>query len=198
MDGILVEGNEIYIDESSVTGESDLISKNVYEKCGHKQTSFLISGSKVMDGRGKYLVATVGVNTQYGKLKLRLQEESPLTPLQIKLDSVTQQIGKVGMIVAALTTLVLLAHLGYKMAFHKHCVFCLDTLQVVIKAFIFAISIIVAAVPEGLPLAVTIALAYSVNRMKNENNLVKTLACKYLFSNVSMRNYGRSQQYLFR
>ena len=178
VDGILVEGSEIFIDESSVTGESDLISKNIEEKCDRKQTPFLISGSKVMDGGGKYMVATVGVNTQYGKLKLQLQEESPLTPLQIKLDSVTQQIGKVGMIVAALTMTVLLIHLAYNMAFNKHCVFCLESLQVIINAFIFAITIIVAAVPEGLPLAVTIALAYSVNRMKDENNLVKTLACK--------------------
>lgn len=117
VDGILVEGSEIYIDESSVTGESDLIPKNIFEKSSGKQTPFLISGSKVMDGRGKYLVAAVGMNTQYGKLKLRLQEESPLTPLQIKLDSVTQQIGKVGMIVAALTMLVLILHLAYNMAF---------------------------------------------------------------------------------
>lgn len=119
VDGLLVEGSEIYIDESSVTGESDLINKAIFEQSGRKQTPFLISGSKVMDGSGKYMVATVGVNTQYGKLKLRLQEDSPLTPLQIKLDSVTQQIGKVGMVVAALTMTVLLIHLAYKMIFHK-------------------------------------------------------------------------------
>lgn len=122
------------IDESSVTGESDLITKSVFEKATGKQTPFLMSGSKVMDGQGKYLVAAVGTNSQYGKLKLRLQEEDSPTPLQIKLDAVTEQIGKVGIAVAVAVILVLLAHLGYKI--WKEDVFFIDLALCLVSGFI--------------------------------------------------------------
>jgi len=74
IDGILIEGSEIYMDESSVTGESDLIRKQTARKVlsEAKGSCFLISGSKVMDGSGKMLICTVGINTQIGQLKLKL------------------------------------------------------------------------------------------------------------------------------
>ncbi|EGR29603.1 hypothetical protein IMG5_152530 [Ichthyophthirius multifiliis] len=178
VDGILVEGSEIYMDESSVTGESDLIPKIAVQKVeqGGKQQPFMVSGSKVMDGSGKMLILAVGKNTQLGQLREKLQEESPPTPLQQKLESIAEQIGEVGTIAAGLTMLALLVNLGIDTYRGNRCFMCIDTLKEVIKSFMIAVTIIVVAVPEGLPLAVTIALAYSVNKMKDENNLVKQLA----------------------
>jgi len=72
--------------------------------------------------------------------------------------------------------LALLVHLVVNIILGNHCGLCVETLQDIVKSFLIAVTIIVVAVPEGLPLAVTIALAYSVNKMKDENNLVKQLA----------------------
>jgi len=83
VDGILMEGSEIQMDESSVTGESDHINK-IPALHGEVQStsSFMISGSKVMDGSGLMLICAVGPNTQLGKLREKLQDERPPTPLQ--------------------------------------------------------------------------------------------------------------------
>lgn len=69
--------------------------------------------------------------------------------------------------------IALFVHLGINIALGKHCGLCVDTAKDCVNAFMIAVTIIVVAVPEGLPLAVTISLAYSVNKMKDENNLVK-------------------------
>ncbi|KAL4435781.1 hypothetical protein ABPG74_015749 [Tetrahymena malaccensis] len=178
VDGILVEGSEIYMDESSVTGESDLIPKvSIFHmtQANLKQQPFMISGSKVMDGSGKMLICSVGVHTQLGQLRERLQEEQPPTPLQLKLETIAEQIGEVGTIFAGLTLLAMIVNLGIDIYLGHHCFTCIETVSYIIKAFMTSITIIVVAVPEGLPLAVSIALAYSVNKMKDENNLVKQL-----------------------
>lgn len=133
----------------------------------------MISGSSVMDGQGRMLVLAVGENTQLGKLRQRLQEENPPTPLQTKLESIAEDIGTIGTIAAGLTMLALLVNLGIDIALGKHCFLCTESAGEVVNAFMIAVTIIVVAVPEGLPLAVTISLAFSVNKMKDENNLVK-------------------------
>lgn len=103
IDGILTEGSEILMDESSVTGESDLIKKVPAASVTDSEGScFVVSGSKIMDGSGRVLICAVGVNTQLGKLKLMLQEDNPPTPLQMKLESIAEDIGKVGTIAAAM------------------------------------------------------------------------------------------------
>ncbi|KAL4469987.1 hypothetical protein ABPG73_016723 [Tetrahymena malaccensis] len=177
VDGILMEGSEIQMDESSVTGESDHINKTpaLLGEVGNT-TSFLISGSKVMDGTGLMLVCAVGQNTQLGKLREKLQDEQPPTPLQQKLETVAEDIGKIGTVAAILTMLAINIHLIVNIVIGEHCFLCIESAQAVVNSFLIAITIIVVAVPEGLPLAVTIALAYSVNKMKDENNLVKELS----------------------
>ncbi|EWS72210.1 calcium-translocating P-type ATPase, PMCA-type protein (macronuclear) [Tetrahymena thermophila SB210] len=177
VDGILMEGSEIQMDESSVTGESDHINKTpaLLGEVGNT-TSFLISGSKVMDGTGLMLVCAVGQNTQLGKLREKLQDEQPPTPLQQKLETVAEDIGKIGTVAAALTMLAINIHLIVNIVIGEHCFLCIESAQAVVNSFLIGITIIVVAVPEGLPLAVTIALAYSVNKMKDENNLVKELS----------------------
>lgn len=87
-----------------------------------------------------------------------------------------EEIGKIGTISAGLTMLALYVHLGISIALSEHCFLCLDTLREAVSAFMIAVTIVVVAVPEGLPLAVTIALAFSVGKMKDENNLVKNLS----------------------
>lgn len=86
------------------------------------------------------------------------------------------QIGKIGIGSATLTFLALLIHLIVDIVAHGKCVFCYETVNSLVEYFIIAVSIVVIAVPEGLPLAVTISLAYSVGKMKEENNLVRFLA----------------------
>lgn len=109
------------------------------------------------------------------KISKTLEEEDQPTPLQLKLETVAEDIGKIGTLCAGLTLLALLAHLAIRIIFQDHCFLCYESLKEVINGFLIAVTIIVVAVPEGLPLAVTIALAYSVNKMKDENNLVKHL-----------------------
>jgi len=184
VDGILAQGNKIQMDESSVTGETDLIVKTDFVKLNDDFTSpsakkempYMISGSKVMEGTGNLLVCAVGIDTQIGQLKLKLQEENPPTPLQLKLENVANQIGKIGLYTAILTVLVMIIHLLVEICMGWRALADMENLQELVSFLLIGITIIVVAVPEGLPLAVTIALAYSVGKMKKENNFVKHLS----------------------
>jgi len=91
------------VDESSITGESDSIKKFALDAHGEKIAPFLVSGSKVMEGTGLMLVLAVGIHTQLGQSKLKLQEEPEITPLQLKLENVVDQISRVGQWCAYLT-----------------------------------------------------------------------------------------------
>ena len=182
VDGILIEGHDIEVDESSLTGEPILIKKKVPVTYDEKITPFLISSSRLMSGTGLMLVAGVGRTSYYGKLKLKIQAEQDETPLQIKLSDLADKVGQVGMFSAAATFLAMFIHLIYDCFMEGNFVeafVSMDTVNEVIEYFIIAVSIVVVAVPEGLPLSVTIALAYSVGKMKDENNLVRYLqACE--------------------
>lgn len=142
----------------------------------------MISSSKVLEGTGLYVVAAVGENSYYGKLKKTLLATDDTTPLQEKLTVLADQVGVVGMYSAAATFMAMFLHYIYDCAQEDDffgSLLSVETLHEIIEYFIIAVSIIVVAVPEGLPLAVTIALAYSVNKMKDENNLVRYLqACE--------------------
>ena len=185
VDGILIEGSDISVDESSLTGEPDAIKKKVpvsYDWEKEHSSPFLISSSKLMSGTGLMVVAAVGKNSFYGKLKMRIQQDQDETPLQIKLSILAEQVGQVGMVSAAATFLAMFIHYIYDCfaegSFVESFV-SVETIHEVIEYFIIAVSIVVVAVPEGLPLSVTIALAYSVGKMKEENNLVRYLqACE--------------------
>ncbi|CAD8201524.1 unnamed protein product [Paramecium pentaurelia] len=191
VDGLMVQGSAVKIDESPMTGESDEIKKlpyfemvqqqhnqlNVNQEAARGHVSpFLISGTKCLDGTGQMIVLAVGQNTVSGKLKQLLIQENPPTPLQQKLEGVASDIGKLGVLVSILTFIALMGHLGYDCYQGKFPFLSIKTLQIIVESFMIAITIIVVAVPEGLPLAVTIALAYSVGKMKDEQNLVKNLS----------------------
>ncbi|KAM6946780.1 plasma membrane calcium-transporting ATPase 2 isoform 5-T5 [Lycodopsis pacificus] len=250
-DGVLIQGNDLQIDESSLTGESDHV-----KKCVDKDP-MLLSGTHVMEGSGRMVVTAVGVNSQTGIIFTLLgagteEEEKkekkawlpvPLRPLgliyisnaaaifllfvvftvkkqdgaaamemqplksaeggesdekekkkrssskkeksvlQGKLTRLAVQIGKAGLLMSALTVIILVLY------------FCIDNfvmqknpwmpectpiyIQYFVKFFIIGVTVLVVAVPEGLPLAVTISLAYSVKKMMKDNNLVRHLdACE--------------------
>ena len=184
VDGILIEGNDISVDESSLTGETNEIKKKVPVTYDKKEgaSPFLISSSKLMSGTGLMVVAAVGRNSYYGKLKMKIQQDQDETPLQIKLSDLADKVGQVGMFAAGATFLAMFIHYIYDCfaegSFVENFV-AVETIHEVIEYFIIAVSIVVVAVPEGLPLSVTIALAYSVGKMKEENNLVRYLqACE--------------------
>jgi len=165
-DAVYVSGHGIKCDESAATGESDAIAKPDHDP-------FFISGSQVLEGYGTMMVTGIGINSFHGKTMMALRVEPEDTPLQQKLDTLADNIGKVGLLFAILTLSLLVIkyflvmpgpfHFGH---FFSHLV----------KYLLTAITMVVVAVPEGLPLAVTISLAYSMMKMLRDNNLVRHLA----------------------
>lgn len=185
-DGVLIAGHNIRCDESSITGESHLLKKIGGEEAlkmlhsGHNAEDldpFIISGSKISEGLGTYLVTGVGVNSVYGRLRQSLKERTEATPLQKKLSAVADRIASAGVAVAVLLFLVLTIKFLTSLPSSNESPF--DRLQTFLRIFIVSIAVVVIAVPEGLPLAVTLALAISVTRMLKDNNLVRILsACE--------------------
>ncbi|KAM4711888.1 plasma membrane calcium-transporting ATPase 1 isoform 2-T3 [Anableps anableps] len=243
-DGVLIQGNDLKIDESSLTGESDHVKKTL------DKDPMLLSGTHVMEGSGKMVVTAVGVNSQTGiiftllgvgedededeeekkkekeekkkqrknkkqdgsvenRKKAKAQdgaamEMQPLNSdegtdaeekkkanlpkkeksvLQGKLTKLAVQIGKAGLLMSALTVIILVVLFVVdtfwiqKLPWVKDCTPIY--IQFFVKFFIIGVTVLVVAVPEGLPLAVTISLAYSVKKMMNDNNLVRHLdACE--------------------
>ncbi|KAJ7972189.1 Calcium-transporting ATPase [Quillaja saponaria] len=177
-DGIYIAGYSLLIDESSLSGESKPV--NVYE-----EKPFLLSGTKVQDGSGKMLVTTVGMRTEWGKLMETLNEGGEdETPLQVKLNGVATIIGKIGLTFAVLTFLVLIVRFLVEKALHGEFTdwSSSDALEL-LNYFAIAVTIIVVAVPEGLPLAVTLSLAFAMKKLMNDRALVRHLsACETMGS----------------
>mmetsp|Transcript_22172 Transcript_22172/g.16577 ORF Transcript_22172/g.16577 Transcript_22172/m.16577 type:complete len:123 (-) Transcript_22172:1771-2139(-) len=122
------------------------------------------------------MVLAVGPNTRSGAAEEKMNIEDDETPLQSKLDTIAAFIGKIGVYVSILTFMAMTLNLVITTLLDDSSnLFTLDTLSSLVNFLIIAITVIVVAVPEGLPLAVTIALAFSVQKMKEENNLVKKL-----------------------
>uniref|UniRef100_A0A8C2K9I5 Calcium-transporting ATPase n=1 Tax=Cyprinus carpio TaxID=7962 RepID=A0A8C2K9I5_CYPCA len=235
-DGVLIQGNDLKIDESSLTGESDHVRKSA------DKDPMLLSGTHVMEGSGRMLVTAVGVNSQTGIIFTLLgaggeeeekkekkgmphnphvfpviitvkkqdgaaaMEMQPLksaeggetddkekkkanvskkekSVLQGKLTKLAVQIGKAGLVMSAITVIILVLYFAIdnfvlqKKPWLPECTPIY--IQYFVKFFIIGVTVLVVAVPEGLPLAVTISLAYSVKKMMKDNNLVRHLdACE--------------------
>lgn len=185
-DGIFITGHGVKCDESSATGESDQMKKTPGEEVWQriqdgtattKLDPFIISGSKVLEGVGTYLVTSVGTNSSYGKILMSLQTDNEPTPLQVKLGKLANWIGGLGSSAAGLLFLVLLIKFLSHLSSDSRP--GAEKAQEFLDILIVAITVIVVAVPEGLPLAVTLALAFATTRMLKENNLVRVLrACE--------------------
>ncbi|OVA11918.1 Cation-transporting P-type ATPase [Macleaya cordata] len=185
-DGLFLNGYSLQVDESSMTGETDPV-----EIDGSKNP-FLLSGCKVVDGFASMIVTSVGMNTAWGEMMSSVSSESTeRTPLQERLDKLTSYIGKVGLSVAFLVLVVLLIRYftgnttnengdrefnGSKTKFN-------DVMNAVVRIISDAVTIVVVAIPEGLPLAVTLTLAYSMKRMMADQAMVRKLsACETMGS----------------
>jgi Ca2+-transporting ATPase len=181
-DGLFVSGFSVLINESSLTGESEPVNVNFCNP-------FLLSGTKVQDGSCKMLVTTVGMRTQWGKLMATLSEGGDdETPLQVKLNGVATIIGKIGLFFAMITFAVLAQGLfSRKLREGSQWVWSGDEAMEILEFFAVAVTIVVVAVPEGLPLAVTLSLAFAMKKMMNDKALVRNLAaCETMGSSTTI------------
>ncbi|OAY83326.1 Calcium-transporting ATPase 8, plasma membrane-type [Ananas comosus] len=177
-DGILISGHSLAIDESSMTGEAKIVHKD-------QKAPFLMSGCKVADGYGTMLVSAVGINTEWGLLMANISEDNgEETPLQVRLNGVATFIGMVGLTVAGAVLVVLWIRYftGHTKnpdgtaQFIKGKTSVKEAFNGAIKILTVAVTIVVVAVPEGLPLAVTLTLAYSMRKMMRDKALVRRLS----------------------
>ncbi|KAG0627468.1 hypothetical protein M758_2G203300 [Ceratodon purpureus] len=171
-DGVLVEGHSLSIDESTMTGESLPVKKD-------KARPFLLSGCKVQDGQGTMLVTGVGLNTEWGQVMASISvDNDEQTPLQVRLNGAATLIGKVGLLVASVVLVILIIRyftITFKNATGKDRR-VMQVIKDMVHVFSIAVTIVVVAVPEGLPLAVTLTLAYSMRKMMADKSLVRVLA----------------------
>ncbi|XP_008463118.2 putative calcium-transporting ATPase 11, plasma membrane-type isoform X1 [Cucumis melo] len=177
-DGILVSGYSLSIDESSLSGESEPVNVD-------DNRPFLLAGTKVQDGSGKMLVTSVGMRTEWGRLMVTLSEGGDdETPLQVKLNGVATIIGKIGLVFAVLTFIVLISRYFVFKALHNQIEhWSSKDASTLLNYFAIAVIIIVVAVPEGLPLAVTLSLAFAMKRLMKDKALVRHLsACETMGS----------------
>ena len=223
-DVLLIEGNGIKMDESALTGESDAMKKEKYEKCkelldrGEKKlpSPLILSGTNCIEGSGKGIVIAVGEHSQKGIIRRTVDnaQENSQTPLEAKLERIAKLIGYFGMIAGVVTLVALMIRFGidfseeskdYKKDSKVESVLTgilfnmpntkeenilkntdneledprMKVAQTILDIIILCISIIVVAIPEGLPLAVTLSLAFSIKKMMDYNNLVRKMhACE--------------------
>ncbi|KAF6154043.1 hypothetical protein GIB67_018965, partial [Kingdonia uniflora] len=177
-DGIYIYGSMLLIDESSLTGESDPVHVN-------RHNPFLLSGTTVQDGKVVMLVTAVGMSTEWGRLMDTLNEGGDdETPLQVKLNGVTTIIAKFGLVFAFLSFVVLMTRFLVEKTLHNEFRkwFASDALDI-LNYIAIAVTLVVIAVPEGLPLAVTLSLAYAMKKIMNDKALVRHLsACEAMGS----------------
>ncbi|XP_068332190.1 putative calcium-transporting ATPase 13, plasma membrane-type [Pyrus communis] len=182
-DGLFLRGHSLRVDESSMTGESEHVEVN------GSLNPFLFSGTKVVDGYGELLVASVGMNSTWGEMMSLISRDTSdqQTPLQARLSKLTPLMAKIGLGVAFLVFVVLVAryftgNTKNKSEFGKfegNKTKIDDVVNAAVDMVAVAVIIVVIAIPEGFPLAVTLTLAYSMKKMMADQALVRRLsACE--------------------
>lgn len=195
VDGVLIDGFNVKCDESQATGESDVIRKQpadaVYRAIENheslkKMDPLIQSGARVMEGVGTFMVTSTGVYSSYGKTLMALNDDPEMTPLQSKLNVIATWIAKLGSAAGLLLFIVLF--IKFLVALPKLSDLTPEQKgQRFLNIFIVVVTIIVVAVPEGLPLAVTLALAFATTRMLRDANLVRHLkACEVMGNATSI------------
>ncbi|KAH6981148.1 hypothetical protein BKA56DRAFT_486015 [Ilyonectria sp. MPI-CAGE-AT-0026] len=190
VDGILIDGFNVKCDESQTTGESDIIRKRpadeVYAAIENndelkKMDPFIQSGSRIMEGVGTFMCTSTGIYSSYGKTLMALNDDPEMTPLQAKLNVIATYIAKLGGAAGLLLFIVLFIEFLVRLPKQPADVSPAEKGQMFLNIFIMVVTIIVVAVPEGLPLAVTLALAFATTRMLRDANLVRHLkACEVM------------------
>lgn len=178
-DGELIVGNDLQINESTLTGEPVTEKSLEGGGDGAYPRNVILRSTMVMNGRGEFLVTAVGDATEIGKVAKKSTEQTSVeTPLHMQLDKLAKMISKVGSVVSVAAFFIFLIHdiltnpaWGGKDYFYMA--------EIVLKYFMMAVTLIVMAVPEGLPMAITLSLALNMRRMLKSNNLVRKLhACE--------------------
>lgn len=208
-DGYILEAFSLQLDESSLTGESKVLVKECLAHCLNKKTVLLkkegtsklglhsipspivLAGTKVLSGTGTAIVINVGKHSAIGKIKEIVDAgEEELTPLQLKLEKIARDIGWFGLISALVIFAALIIRFIIENSQHNDPIYAplkkgwqnqsgLEHVERILQYVLIAVTVLVVAIPEGLPLAVTLSLAYSVSKMMKDNNLVRKLqACE--------------------
>ncbi len=185
-DGVLLEAVSLQINESNLTGEL-MVNKTTVEADFDEEATYpsnaVMRGTTVTDGHGVMRVERVGDHTEIGKVARQSTEQSEEeTPLNIQLKKLANLIGKVGFTIATLTFVIFTAKDLYGFFTTTTATGweqVLQAAQIVLKYFMMAVTLIVVAVPEGLPMSVTLSLALNMRRMLKTNNLVRKMhACE--------------------
>lgn len=209
-DGELFDAVDLQVDESSLTGETLTTKESLNtnpephpltpsptgegKACSGEGSSnegaypkyLLLRSSMVMNGSGRFVVTAVGDQTEIGKVARQATELTAIkTPLNIQLDRLAKLISKVG---AAISILAFLAFLVHDILTEPlwHTTNYVGMAEVVLRYFMMAVTLIVMAVPEGLPMAVTLALALNMRRMLKSNNLVRKLSASETMGAVTV------------
>ena len=178
-DGELIVCNDLQINESTLTGEPVAEKSLEGGGDGAYPRNVILRSTMVMNGRGEFVVTAVGDATEIGKVAKKSTEQTSVeTPLHMQLDKLAKMISKVGSVVSVAAFFIFLIHdiltnpaWGGKDYFYMA--------EIVLKYFMMAVTLIVMAVPEGLPMAITLSLALNMRRMLKSNNLVRKLhACE--------------------
>ena len=178
-DGELIVCNDLQINESTLTGEPVTEKSLEGGGDGAYPRNVILRSTMVMNGRGEFVVTAVGDATEIGKVAKKSTEQTSVqTPLHVQLDKLAKMISKVGSVVSVAAFFIFLIHdiltnpaWGGKDYFYMA--------EIVLKYFMMAVTLIVMAVPEGLPMAITLSLALNMRRMLKSNNLVRKLhACE--------------------
>lgn len=178
-DGELIVCNDLQMNESTLTGEPVTEKSLEGGGDGAYPRNIILRSTMVMNGRGEFVVTAVGDATEIGKVAKKSTEQTSVeTPLHMQLDKLAKMISKVGSMVSVAAFFIFLIHdiltnpaWGGKDYFYMA--------EIVLKYFMMAVTLIVMAVPEGLPMAITLSLALNMRRMLKSNNLVRKLhACE--------------------
>ncbi|WP_315546213.1 calcium-translocating P-type ATPase, PMCA-type [Prevotella koreensis] len=183
-DGMLIVSSDLQIDESSLTGEQLTTKHADTDKYGKGDSAYpqnmVLRSTMVMNGSGEYSVTAVGDHTEIGNVARSSTEETGIkTPLDLQLNRLAKLISKVGFAIAGAAFVIFLVHDIITNTSLWHSDNYLGMAEEILKYFMMAVTLIVMAVPEGLPMAVTLALALNMRRMLKSNNLVRKLhACE--------------------
>lgn len=187
-DGILVQGASLYIDESSITGETQLVHKRVPENHSRSRAvpadPFIFSGTTVCRGVGRFLVLSVGENSAHGRTLMSLREDVEETPLQAKLGRLGKQLIMFGAAAGSIYFLILFIRYLVRLPHHKHAR-PTQKAEAFLHIVMLAVTIVVITVPEGLALNVTVALAFATTRMLKDHNLVRLIRSCEIMGNAT-------------